>query len=219
MRRRILLLGICLAVFSVPSLAQTSERRPRDPGSQPEEQSSTAALSPGVVDSVANEIGKLRTSLEAISVRLREISERLLVSGTERNDVSKGQQNRIALSLDLLSRAELRAEVLRKQLFELIEKETNLRSRLLQIEEEIRPESLERAMSLAGSTRTPEQREVRRRVLDNERKGYESLLNQASQSRSRLEEDVKQADAIVSKLRQRVFPLIEKEIESITPNQ
>lgn len=215
MRRRILLAGICLAVFSVTSPCQTTERRPRNP----EEQSSTGAVSPGLIDPVADEIGKLRTSLEALNARLREISERLSAPGTQPSDPSRTPQNRISLGLELLSRAEQRAEILRKQLFELIEKETALRSRLLQLEEEIRPESLERAMSLAGSTRTPEQREVRRRVLDNERKGYESLLNQTSLSRARLEEDVKQADAIVSRLRQRIFPLIEKEIENINPNQ
>jgi hypothetical protein len=38
------------------------------------------------------------------------------------------------------------------------------------------------------------------------------------QSRIRLEEDVKQADALVSRLRQRLFPAIERQIEKINPN-
>jgi hypothetical protein len=82
----------------------------------------------------------------------------------------------------------------------------------------MRPESIERAASLVGSTRTAELRDVRRRVLENDRKGYESLLSQTSQSRLRLEDDVRQADAMVSRLRQRVLPLIEKEIDKINPN-
>jgi hypothetical protein len=45
------------------------------------------------------------------------------------------------------------------------------------------------------------------------------LLNVTTQSRIRLEEDVRQADQLVSRLRQRLFPLIEKEIDKINPNQ
>jgi hypothetical protein len=61
-------------------------------------------------------------------------------------------------------------------------------------------------------------RDTRRRVLDNERKGIESLLVQTGQNRLWLDEDVKQADALVYKLRQRLFPLIDKEIDKIEPN-
>jgi hypothetical protein len=82
----------------------------------------------------------------------------------------------------------------------------------------MRPESIERSMSLIGSTRTVELRDTRRRILENERRGVENLLNQSSQSRARLEEDVRQADALVFRLRQRLLPLIEKEIDKINPN-
>ena len=107
---------------------------------------------------------------------------------------------------------------MRKQLIELIEKETSFKTRLMQVEEDLRPDSIDRAISLVGSTRTSELRDVRRRVLENERKGVESLLSQTSQSRLRLEEDVKQADALVQRLRQRLLPLIEKEIEKMNPD-
>ncbi|MFS8084975.1 MAG: hypothetical protein ACMG6H_05045, partial [Acidobacteriota bacterium] len=122
------------------------------------------------------------------------------------------------LSMDLLGRAEDRAGVLRKQLIELIEKETAYRTRLAQIDEDMRPENIERTMSGIGTTRTAELRDVRRRSLEIEKRGLESLLNLTTQSRIRLEEDVRQADALVQKLRQRLFPLIDKEIEKINPN-
>jgi hypothetical protein len=148
---------------------------------------------------------------------LGEISEKVL-SRDAKQSGSPNEQNRIALNLDLLTRAEQRADVLRKQLFELVEKETSLKIRLVQIEEDMRPESIERTLNPFGTTRTAELREARRRVLENERRGIDSLLNQITQSRLRLDEDVKQADLLVFKLRQRLFPLIEKEIEKINPN-
>ena len=217
MRIQSFLVVIGVVILSSSSFAQTPARRPPNSTTEPEQQTSTQPDGSSR-DTMAIEISQLRKSLQTLNSGLREISEKLLGPDAKQNDSAKEQQTRISLSLDLLSRAEQRAEVLRKQLLELIEKETSLRSRLVQIEEEMRPENIERASSLVGTTRTVELRDVRRRVLDNERRGYESLLLQAAQGRNRLEEDVKQADAMVSKLRQRIFPLIEKEIEKINPN-
>lgn len=213
-----------LTLFCTPSFAQPSARRAASTTPQttstPQERVSQATLPPDAnsTSSVANEIELLRKSLQTLNARLREISEKLLASNANQSGSSNDKQNRISINLELLTRAEQRAEVLRKQLLELIEKETLLRSRLVQIEEEARPESIERAANLVGTTRTAELRDVRRRVLENERKGFESLLTQTAQSRQRLDEDVRQADTLVSKLRQRLLPLIEKEIEKIAPN-
>jgi len=159
----------------------------------------------------------LRKSLQTLNTRLQAISEELLAPATQ-DDKTNEKIKRIATNLDLLMHTEERAEVLRKQLIELIEKETSFRSRMTQLDEDMRPENVERALVGIGTTRTPELRDTRRRVLENERKGIESLLNVTTQSRIRLEEDVRQADQLVSRLRQRLFPLIEKEIDKINPN-
>jgi DNA repair exonuclease SbcCD ATPase subunit len=210
---------ICVATFfSISSFAQTSERHQTN--STPQAQGQLPNLSPNVnsLDTVANEIGLLRKSLQTLNARLSEISGKIGAPDSKESD-PKDQQSRISRNLELLSRAEQRAEVLRKQYIELIEKEASFRSRLVQIDEDLRPESIERGISpLQGTTRTPELREVRRRVLENERRATESLLIQVSQSRLRLDDDVKQADAIVSRLRQRLLPLLEKEIDKINPN-
>lgn len=213
--------AICAAaLFSVTSFAQTPDRRQTD-SPPPQAQEQTASVQPNAspFDTVAIEIGLLRKSLQTLNARLREIGERVLAPDSKQGGVPNDKQSRISLYLNLLSQAEQRAEVLRKQLLELTEKETSFKTRLVQVEEEMRPDSIDRAISLVGSTRTPELRDVRRRVLENERRGVESLLNLTSQSRTRLEDDLREADALVSKLRQRVLPLIEKEIEKINPNQ
>jgi hypothetical protein len=208
-----------VALFSIPSFAQSSERHQTN--STPQAQGQLPNLSPNAnsIDMVANEIGLLRKSLQTLNTRLSEISGKIGAPDSKESDSSKDQQNRITRNLEILSRAEQRAEILRKQYIELIEKETSFKSRLVQIEEDMRPESISQSVNpLLGSTRTAEQREVRRRVLENERKLVETLLIQTSQSRLRLEEDVRQADMMVSRLRQRLLPLLEKEIDKINPN-
>lgn len=183
-------------------------------GSQPAEQPPAA----GSTDSVANELGLLRKSLQTLNSRLQAISEELLAPEAKSENESKERLKRISSNLDLLTRAEERAEILRKQLIELIEKETSLKTRLTQLEEDMRPENIERAMSSYGTTRTAEMRDTRRRVLENEKRGVENLMQITSQSRLRLEEDVRQADQLVTKLRLRLFPMIDKEIEKISPD-
>ena len=212
-------IAVCVVIlFGVPSFAQTPERRQTNSTPQAQEQLPNLPPNATSLDVVANEIGLLRKSLQTLNTRLREISEKVLVPDSNQSGSANGKQNGIAANLDLLTRAEQRAELMRKELIELIEKETSFKSRLVQIDEDMRPESIERAMSLNGSTRTAELRDVRRRVLETERRGIENLLNQTSQSRIRLEEDVKQADSMVFRLRQRLLPLIDKEIEKINPN-
>ena len=211
--------AVCVVItFSIPSFAQTPERRQTNSAPQAQEQLPTLPTNATSLDTVANEIGLLRRSLQTLNTSLREISERVLAPDSNLSGLASDKQKNIAANLDLLTRAEQRAEVLRKQLLELIEKETSVKSRLVQIDEDMRPESIERALSLVGSTRTVELRETRRRVLENERKGLESLLNQITQSRLRLEDDVRQADSLVVRLRQRILPLIDKEIEKINPD-
>ena len=211
--------AVCVVILcSVPSFAQTPERRQTNSTPQAQEQLPNLPPNATSLDIVANEIGLMRKSLQTLNTRLREISERVLTSDSNQRGSANDKQNSIAANLDLLTRAEQRAEIMRKQLIELIEKETSFKSRLVQIDEDMRPESIERFISLNGSTRTAELRDVRRRILENERRGVENLVNQTSQSRVRLEDDVKQADSMVFRLRQRLLPLIDKEIEKINPN-
>lgn len=197
-----------LALCGLTAAAQTAERR--QTGAPPQTQEQTPNAAP--LD-VAGEISLLRRSVQTLSARLRELGEKAFAP-----DASKDVLGKISSNMELLSRAELRAETLRKQLIELIEKETAFRTRLVQLDEDMRPDGIDRSISLVGSTRTPEVREARRRVIENERRGVENLLNITNQSRLRLEDDVRQADLLVFKIRQRVLPLIEKEVEKINPN-
>ena len=204
-------------LLSSPSFAQTPERRQTKSPPQAEEPS-ILPQNASSTDVVANEIALLRKTVQTLNARLLEISNKALAPDANQSGAANDKQNRISQNLALLTQAEQRAEGLRKQLLELIEKETSLRSRLVQIEEDMRPESIERALNPYGTTRTAELRDTRRRALENDRKGYESLLNLTTQSRLRLDEDVKQADLLVFKLRQRILPLIDKEIDKISPN-
>ena len=168
-------------------------------------------------NNVAAELGLVSNSLQTLNARLQSISEELLSPDKKEDDNSNERLKRISTNFDLLTHAEERAEVLRKQLIDLIEKETSYKIRMSQMDEDMQPQNIAQSMAGIGTTRTPEIRDTRRRSLENEKHGLENLLALTTQSRLRLEEDVRQADQLVSRLRQRLFPLINREIEKL-PN-
>src|SRR5436190_11554878 len=192
------LLVSMLALAAAPALAQTPQN---------------------ATDPLSNEVAGLRQSLQTLNNRLKTISDELFSPDKKNEDKSIETVKKVATGLDLLAHAEERAEVLRKQLIELIEKETAYKGRMAQFDEDLRPENIERSMVGIGGTRTSEMRDTRRRVLENDKKGVENLLSITVQSRIRLEEDVRQADQLVTRLRQRLFPLIDREIDKINRPQ
>jgi len=147
-------------------------------------------------------VDKFNDSIKEIKSRVKSLES------SQKNEYDE-KQRRLLLNLDILSRAEQRAESLRKQLFELVEKENSLRTRLEQIEYDARPEIVDRAAALSGSLRPEEIRDQRRKSLEVEKRNLESLLSQIQTSRTALELNVQKADSLVEKVR---FKL-EKEID------
>ncbi len=144
-----------------------------------------------------------------VNARIKELNARIKsLESTKRNEYDE-KQKRLLLNLDILSRAESRAESLRKQLFEMIEKENTVKSRLEQIQFDSRSEVVDRAVAMVGSLRPEEIRDQRRKSLEAEKRNLESLLTQIQTSRTTLETNVERADFLVEKVRVK----LDKEID------
>jgi hypothetical protein len=120
------------------------------------------------------------------------------------------KQKRVLLNLDILTRAEQRSESLRKQVFEMIEKENAVKTKLDTLDYDLRPEVIERSTALIGSLRPEEIRASRRKSLEAERTNLQSLLNEIQKTRVVLDINLQRSDALVEKLRLR----FEKEIDA-----
>ena len=86
-------------------------------------------------------------------------------------------------------------ERLRAQLIEMQTKEQDLRTRLEQLEESLKPENIERSLAGVGSTRPEELREARRRQLTIERNGVLAQLRTLEEGKVRLESALVAAEA------------------------
>lgn len=111
------------------------------------------------------------------------------------------KQKRLLLNLDILTRAETRSESLRKQVFDMIDKENTYKTRLEQIENDSRPEMIDRSAAFVGSLRPEEIRENRRKNMASEKQNLQNLLTEIQNSRASLETNLQKSDSLVEKLR------------------
>lgn len=145
----------------------------------------------------------------ATSERLNTIDARLKRLETPATSDPDAKQKRLETNLRILQIAEQRADNLRKQVFDLIEKENSVQKRLDELAYEIQPEVIERQLQLAGSLRPEEVRENRRKQLAAEQSNLQTLLSQVQGTRASLESQLAKADDLVTKLRDK----IDKEID------
>lgn len=101
----------------------------------------------------------------------------------------------LANAQEAVSAAQDTAAKLRAQLTDVQAKETELQARERQLDEDLRPENIERSLAGVGSTRPEELREQRRRQLESEKARVRGQLEQLAQSRTRLEAAIATADA------------------------
>lgn len=86
------------------------------------------------------------------------------------------------------------AEDLRAQLVEVQARETELQARARQLDEDLKPENIERSLAGIGSTKPEELRELRRRQLTIERESVRSQLKILATSRERLDVALRTAE-------------------------
>ncbi len=207
----LLFLATAIGLFSVAANAQTPSRtRPKPLATPPR------VLTAAEIISQSADLDEPEPDPETGSIPVKppppgtgEPTERVRRPQANRSVSYDDKQKRLMMNLDILTRAEQRTESLRKQLFEMIEKENTVKSRLDQIDYDIRPEVIERALFAAGSMRPEEVREGRRKSLEAERLNLQSLLTEIQSTRENLNVNLGKAGIMVDRLRLK----LERDIE------
>ena len=144
---------------------------------------------------------------------ITELTDRIKALEAAQKDDYDQKQKRLSMNLEILIKAEQRAESLRKQSFEMFEKENTIKTRLDQIENDLRPESIDRSVAFVGSLRPEELRAARRKNLEAERTNLQNLLTEVQRTRSALETNVQKADQLVERLRVKLEGDIDTSLE------
>lgn len=184
---------VLLVVFvAADAFGQSAGYQPADPMNQ-----------------IAVELTTISRSVKTLSDRLKEFVDKWeKVGGLTLTE----KQQRLILGMEMLMRAEQRVAVLQKMQIELTDKQNDVRSRLAQIELDLRPRNIERGLAFEGTTETEEIRETRRLKLINERNSLNNLLQSVERNLAETNESVRDAQGLAWRLRRTFLPQIEREI-------
>jgi len=175
-----------------------------------ENQNPPVSLTP--MDKISFEMTKISKSIQTFNKRIKDLLDQFALNkGNQLNE----KQQKLLLGFEILNRAEQRLQILQKFQIELAEKESSVRSRLAQIEQDSRQESVERSVAFVGTTKTEEIRENRRRTLDAERGTLSNLLSQIRGNLTQTSNELRQAEVFVQSLRKKILPQIELEISDL----
>jgi hypothetical protein len=208
------------AGFIFETNAQTNRRRVnprRTPVVRPQPTPPIQTLEPEVIsraeDEYRDEVQPPLTEEPVSSAPLKTPSRSSPLRRTAKNkaETAEDREERSLRDLERLTLAEERTGILRRQLEETIDRESNLRTKLEQLEYQSRPEIIEREVAVIGSLRPEVERDNRRKTIENEKKRINDQLAQITANRARLENAVTNADLLVEKLRARVEAALETE--------
>lgn len=131
--------------------------------------------------------------------------EHIKVAGSEVTNIMRFASRLVFLIVLILSTLAVAAaqnssvENLRSQLDGLQAKETDLQNQMKQLDEDLKPENIEKVFALNGSTHPEELREQRRKQLEAQKASVQSQLDQIATSRTRLEAAISSAVAAAAR--------------------
>jgi len=159
----------------------------------------TPVLSPQVENAIkaADGVESTNNSDRIIS----ELTDRIKALESAKKDDYDQKQKRLAMNLEILTKAEQRVESLRKLSYEMLDKENSIKTKLEQIENDLRPEMIDRSLAFQGSLRPEEVKAARKKNLEAERTNLQNMLTEAQRTRSNLDLNVQKAELLVEKLR------------------
>lgn len=163
------------------------------------------------------QIDNISDQLTAISKSLGQLNEKLKVfaetfSSNQGLRLSERQQT-ILIAFEFLNRAEQRLATLQKLKVDFSEKQSSIRLKIAEIEDGLRKESIDR--TLQGTTNAEEIRANRRRVLSRERSDLAILLSEIERTIRETDLEIRDTEMFLKRIRNRIFPAIEKEISDL----
>jgi hypothetical protein len=168
-------------------------------------------------DQLANisaELSNISHSVALLSERLKTFVDKFeKVGGSTVNE----KQSRFIIGLELLVRSEQRVTTLQRAYTDLLEKQIQIKTRLAQIDLDLKPQSIEQSTIFeGGSSQAPEYRENRKNKLLLEQRSLVTLIQQVERNINETDAGLREAQSHVARLRRTLLPQIEKEITEIS---
>lgn len=197
MTKRLALIGVALLVLYAEAFSQTN-----NPAYQPQDPMTNISLE---ISRISRSVASLNEKLQTFLTKFEAIGG---VNYTQK-------QQRLLLGLEFLVRSEQRLATLQRFQIELTEKQASTRTRLAEIEEDLRPEKIDRSVSFEGSTNVQELRDIRTRRLQAERQSMQALMSQITFTLNDTNQQLRETQELVQRLRKQLLFEVEKETSNL----
>jgi chromosome segregation ATPase len=137
----------------------------------------------------------MKRTIHTLSNQVDRLSDKL-------NEMQTSQQSMV--DLERLSRAEQRSSQLRTELREVQGKKGDLEGHLEQVENDLKPENIERAVAGYGTTRPEELRAQRQKALENDRTRTRQQIDQLAASEIRVQQAIAASDVEIDRLQKKL---------------
>lgn len=164
------------------------------------------------IENIAKEMAKISKSVEELNKRLEKFSETF--SSNQGIRLTERQQ-KLLVAFEFLNRAEARMVSLQNLKLNLTEKQTTVRLQLARITDDLLPASIDRYVSLRGTTNAEELRDIRRQALLKEKYDLTRTVSEIQNDLNEINEEIRYTDIFLKSIRRRIFPEIEKEISDL----
>jgi len=139
---------------------------------------------------------------EAMKKTIRGLSNQVDKLSDKLNEMQASQASMV--DLERLSRAEQRSSQLRTELREVQGKKADLEAHVEQLENDLKPENIERAVAGYGTTRPEELRAQRQKQLENDRTRSRQQIDQLAASEGRIQQAIATSDVEIDRLQKKL---------------
>ena len=139
---------------------------------------------------------------EAMKKTIRGLSNQVDKLSDKLNEMQASQASMV--DLERLSRAEQRSSQLRTELREVQGKKADLEAHVEQVENDLKPENIERAVAGYGTTRPEELRAQRQKQLENDRTRSRQQIDQLVASEGRIQQAIATSDVEIDRLQKKL---------------
>jgi len=204
MKSRALLLPAVIFIVAQITFGQARQTNPNANLPYPQPQNP--------MEVVANELVKVSRSVDELNNKMKNFSETF--SSNQGLRLTERQQ-KLLMAFEFLNRAEQRLLSLQNLKLSLSEKQTSFRLQLARINDDLLPQSIDRYVSMRGTTDAEQLREIRRQALQREKNDLTNVLYEIQNDLNSINIEINETDSFLKNLRRRLFPEIEKEISDL----
>jgi chromosome segregation ATPase len=152
---------------------------------------------------------------ESMKKTIRTLSNQVDKLSDKLNDMQASQQSMV--DLERLSRAEQRSSQLRTELRDVQSKRADLEAHRDQVDNDLKPENIERVVAGYGTTRPEELRAQRKKQLENDRNRTQQQIDQLTASESRIQQAIATSDVEVDRLQKKLEASDKAAIQNAPP--